>query len=156
MKVNFPAIIITSIAAYAIPKLFGAKKFIDNLKIELKSISINTELIKQSKYKSLFYNVNLVVINPVNFDVTIDAIFIDIYFNNKIIAKANTTKKYLIAANKKSIIPVVIGTEIASLPGNIYSSFIEAYNNNNAELKIVGQLNIKQANLKFTFNQALL
>ena len=96
------------------------------------------------------------IINPVNLNVTIDAIFMDIYFNNNVIAKANTTKKYVIQANKKTIIPVLVGVEIATLPGNVYTAFIEAYQNNQATLKIKGQLNIKEANIKFTFNQALI
>jgi len=156
MKINYSAIIFASIAAYAIPKFFAGKKFIDNLKVELKSISIDTELIKKSRFKSLFWNINLVIINPVDFNVTIDAIFMDIYFNNNVIAKANTTKKYLIQANKKTIIPILVGVEIATIPGNLYTAFVEAANNNTAELKIKGQLNIKEANIKFTYNQALI
>lgn len=156
MKINYSAIIFGTIAAYAIPKFFASKKFIDNLKVELKSISIDTDLIKKSGFKSLFWNVNLVIINPVDFNVTVDAIFMDIYFNNTIIGKANTTKKYVIQAKKKTIIPILVGVEIATLPGNIYTAFIEAANNNTAELKIKGQLNIKEANIKFSFNQALL
>jgi len=156
MKINYSAIIFGTIAAYAIPKFFAGRKFIDNLKVELKSVSIDTELIKKSDYKNLFWNINLVIINPVNFNVTIDAIFMDIYFNNNVIAKANTTKKYLIQANKKTIIPILVGVEIATLPGNLYTAFIEAFNKNEAELKIKGQLNLKEANIKFSFNQALI
>lgn len=155
MKINYPAIIITSIAAYAIPKLFGAKKFIDNLKVELKSISIDTELIKKSGFKSLWYRVNLVIINPVDFSVTIDAIFMDILFNNQLIAKANTTKKYKIEAKKKVIIPILIGTEIATLPQSIYSAYLDAVTNNNLDLLVKGQLNFKDANVKFNFKKSI-
>lgn len=155
MKINVPAIILTSIAAYAIPKFFGAKKFVDQLKVELKSISIDTELIKKSGYKSLFWNVNLVIINPVNFSVVVDSIFMDIYFNNQLFAKANTIKKYKIEAKKKIIIPVLVGTEIASLPQSVFNAYTDASQNNNLDLLVKGKLNFKDASIKFNFTKSL-
>jgi len=155
MKINLPAIIITSIAAYAIPKFFGAKKFVDQLKVELKSISIDTELIKKSGFKSLFWNVNLVIINPVNFSVVVDSIFMDIYFNNQLFAKANTIKKYKIEAKKKIIIPVLVGTEIASLPQSVFNAYTDASQNNNLDLLVKGKLNFKDASIKFNFTKSL-
>lgn len=153
MKINLPAIIITSIAAYAIPKLFGAKNFIDQLKIELKSIVIENEKIKASGFKKLYWTINLVIINPVNFSVDVDAIFMDIYINGQKVAKANTTKKYKIEAKKKIIIPVLIGFTIAELPQSIYNIITEALKENTLKFLIKGQMNFKDASIKFNFNE---
>lgn len=155
MKINFPAIIITSIAAYAIPKIFGAKDFIDQLKIELKSVVIEKDKIKASQFKKLFWTINLVVINPVNFSVTIDAILMDIYINGQKLAQANTTKKYKIEAQKKIIIPVLIGFTIDELPQSIYSIITDAIKENNIKFLIKGQMNFKEASIKFTFNETV-
>jgi len=151
MKINVPAIILTSIAAYAIPKFFAGKDFIDQLKIELKNINIEKEKIKNSGYKKLYWTINLVVINPVNFSVTIDSILMDIFINDEIVAKANTTNKYKIEAKKKIIIPVLISVTLDQLPGNLYNAISEALKENFIKMMIKGKMNFKEASIKFNF-----
>ena len=153
MKLTIQGAIITALIGIGITKLFQGRQFINLLKVELKQIYINTKQTKESGFKTLFYTVELVVINPVNFKVAIQSIFIDVLFSKFLFGKAQTIKTIIIEPKKKTIIPVNFAIDLTTLPANLFNVIVEAIDTKKLFLNVKGKINFTEASINFDFNK---
>lgn len=156
MKNKILIVLGTSLIGYALTYLFKAKEFINKLKIELQSIVIDVEQTKKSEFKYLFYTVNLVLINPVNFSIYIESILSNVYFFTTKIGTVTSTKKIKIEPKKIAIIPIKLKLEIETLPLNITQSLIQSINEKELILNITGKINFKKGTLNFSLNKKVI
>lgn len=143
--------IITTIIGLAVNILLTAKSFINKLEIELKQIKINKELIAQSGYKKLYYTIELVVINPVKFQVKVESILLKVYFFKSLFGTANTVRATTIAPLKKTIIPVTFEIDLQTLPATLFTSITEAIDKKNLMLMVQGKMNFTEGTIDFNF-----
>lgn len=156
MKNKIFLVLGASLMGFALNYFFKTKEFINKLKIEVQSIVIDTEQTKQSNFKYLFYTVNLVLINPVNFSIFIESILSNIYFFNNKIGTVTSTKKIKIEPKKIAIIPIKLKLEIETLPLNIAQSIIQSINENEFILNVTGKINFKKGTLNFSLNKKVI
>lgn len=140
-----------SLLSYGLIYYFKIKDFISKVKIELQNIVIDTEQTKQSNFKYLYYTVNFVIINPVNFSIFIENILCNIYFFNNKIGAATSTKKIKIEPKKILIVPIKLKLELETLPLNIAESLIQSINEKEFVLNLTGKINFEMGSINFKF-----
>jgi len=127
-------LILGSLAALAFLIFRGKKDAINELEINLESLSLNGPKTRQALFLNLFFDIRINVNNTTSNQITINRIYIEIYANNKVLGGVTKSESFTIKS--KADTDINFSAKIIT-PGAI--NFIISLLNSNQEPELFGQ-----------------
>lgn len=88
--------IVLLIGALAYAVFRGAKSFAENLKVEFRKVSIDSDATKRSAYLNLVYNLTLAFVNPENVKAQVNNLSLDVFLGERRLATITRNTSFVI------------------------------------------------------------
>lgn len=127
-------------ATWAFDKYKSAGRFIDKAHLELIDIGTDPKKFVASGFTAYYFKAKVVIVNPTDFNVLTEGIFIDVMHNGHAIGHVYDMDKVLVPKYKKTVIDVEIKVVLAELAAAIADA-LKTGIDNGIELEIHGKVN---------------
>lgn len=112
----------------------SAKAFASEAKFSVGKIKFNNSQSLKTGYTQLFFDIEAVISNPIKFNLTVDAIYAQIFYLNKHIATIERKEPFSI--NPESKVKILCDVKVSTL--DVLKSVAEIKNIQGIELQIKG------------------